>query len=345
MKRFRSTLPLLLVLAAACARPPVRDELSIEFSGDDDSVVVTGERSFDLRPDTDAARHRADVARAEARAGSDPWSIRFGRLTPEADRVTYQNTRGTLEKVTRSARIASEDLQLLLADTNITVSVIRGEGWRELSLYAGSGARGTREQERRFSSELEIWSRSVAKYFAAIDRLYSYLNGEPGRAKVVFATLIGEKGPDGAEPLVREEEQPLVDAVQAAMEEIAERMDRQEGRAVSLAEEADLLFNPLPARVSVKLPGELLSAEGFEKAEENQVVVEPVDLVTALTRLEGRWIEPDPLAAMIRERVPSSESLAALPRRSTPVVPGAAIAGAIREQLERPKSYVVRWRD
>ena len=332
----------LLLLLAACARVPVTEELTIEPDEDTDTVVVTASTKFLLNPPNDHLRARVESARAAALAGTDPWSIRFARLsTPEEERVTYQKNRGALEQVTRSARIPTDDLQHLLSDTNITVDVLRGDDWREIAFYPGSGGRATREQQREFERTLTTWSESVARYFTAVHHLYSYLNRNPSRDRYVFAALVSEK-PEEA-PLA-EDEAPLVEAVIAAMGDIAAEMDEHEGRVATLAEEADLLFNPFPARVIVRVPSDVLSSEGFT-AKSNELVIEPVDLFAAIAALEGRWISPDPLAALLRDGPrPTPEQLAEAPRTSEAVVSSSEIAKAIREQLERPRAYSVRWR-
>ena len=108
-------------------------------------------------------------------------------------------------------------------------------------------------------------------------------------------------------------------------------MDDTEGSAWSFAEEADLIYNPFPARITVRAPGE------------KDLVIEPVDLYKAIASLEGRWIEPDPLAALLKNEIPPPEDLAKLPRKSANVVNADEIAAAIKEQLARPKTYSIRW--
>lgn len=330
----------LLLLLAACTRVPVTEELTIEPDADAETAVVTESSTFLLDPQNDRMAARVESARAAALSGSDPWSIRFARLaTPEEEKVTYQKKRGALERVTRSARIPTDNLQHLLSDTNITVHVLRGDGWQELAFYPGSGGRATREQQREFDAALATWSESVARYFTAVHHLYSYLQQHPGRDRYVFAALLAEKAEDAP---VTEDEAPLVEAVVDAMGSLATQMDVEEGRAASLAEEADLVFNPFPARVVVRVPGDVLAREGFGK----ELTIEPVDLFTAVAALEGRWIAPDPLAALLRdEEGPSPEQLADVERKSTAVVGSSEIAQAIREQLVRPRVYSVRWRE
>lgn len=313
---------LALLVLAACGRPPVRDEVTVQFFDEGDEIAVTAQTTFD-RGNTS---RRVETARANALAAQDAWAVRFARLSPSSEEVTFSRHRGELERVTRSIRIPSDDLQRVFADTAITVSLIDGEGWRELTFYPGTSSRAAREQTAHFESQLSDWSNDVARYFTAIDHLYDYLDENPQRARYVFEALLSEK-----EMPVLEDEEPLVTAAVRAMESIADRMDATEGEAMSFAEEADLIYNPFPARITVRVP------------REKDLVVEPVDLFQAIAALEGKWITPDPLAALLKEETPTAEQLAALPRESRSVVNGGEIAGAIREQLARPRTYAIRW--
>jgi hypothetical protein len=341
-RRFLAVLA--LVLAAACAQPPVRDEMTIEFSNEDFFAVVTASTTFEMQPRNDEMRARVEAARAAALSSTDPWSIRFSRLSPDLESVKYEKNRGALERVTRSVRIHEDDLQQVLSDTSITVDVVRGEGWRELTFYPGTTPRASREQQRRFNSELASWSSAVARYFTTVHHLYSYMDENPGRARYLFAALVNEKEVDGTIPALFEEEEALLEAVLKAMEEIGQRMDEKEGRAATFAEEADLMFNPFPARISIRIPGDAISHEGFAD-KQGALVIEPIDLFAAIASLEGKWISPDPLAAIIREREMTSAELIELPRQSRAFVPASDIAEAIREQFARPRTYSVRWRE
>lgn len=337
----RRWLALALLVVAACARSPVQDEVTIEFPAEGETVLVTAETKFELNPRSAEIRKRVDAAREAAVSGTDAWSVRFGRLTPETERVTFQRNQGALETVTRSARIPADELHRVFSDVAITVHVQRGDGWRELAMYPGVSSRATREQQRRFDDALSTWSADIARYFTAVRHLYSYLDDQPGRARYVFAAILNR---DENQPGVTEDEAPLVEAVADAMVKIADRMDRQDSSAESFAESADLMFNPFPARMTIRVPGEVLAVEGFEKAEK-ELVIEPVDLFKAVAALEGRWISPDPLAALLREEEPNAGEIAEKPRTAIPVTSSTDVTRALREQLARPRSYVVRWRE
>jgi hypothetical protein len=327
------------VLLTSCSRQPVSDEVTIEVEKAD-HVRVTAQTTFnDSGLDNADQLSRVETARAAAQSGTDAWGNRFARVTLEDEEVTVQKHRGKVDRVIRSVRIPAGELQQVFSDANITVQILNGDGWRELRLYPGGSVRATREQRRHFEDAMGSWSTAVANYFTAIDHLYTYMNQHPDRAQDLFAAII-IGNPGDVEPVVAEEEQPLVDHVVATMEEIGSRMDTQEADGVTFADEADLLYNPFPARLTVKLPGEVLSAEGFPK----DLVIEPVNLLQSIAALEGRWISPDPLAAILRDEGSTSQKLANEPRQSRSSVNATDVAAALREQMVRPKAYVVRWR-
>lgn len=324
-----------LLIAAACAHPPVEDQVTIEPWADD-TVLITAQTKFEMKPANDLMKQRVESARAAALSGTDPWAIRFGALDPIQERLTILKDHGDLDRVTRAVRIKNDDLQQVFSDTNITADILRGEGWNELRFYTGSGGRATREQQRQFDAELAAWSEDVARYFTHIHHLYTYLNGNPERAQYVFAALLEDDAP------VLEEEQPLVDAVLDSMANIADKLDAQEGRAATFGEEADLIFNPFPGRIIVRTPRDVISSEGFTK-DGKDVVIEPVNLAETIGSMQGTWISPDPLAALLRDQEPTAASLASAKRKSTAVVTGTEIVRALREQLTRPREYIVRW--
>jgi hypothetical protein len=318
---------LALLLLAACKQPPVTDQVTVQFYEHRNTITVTATTDFNRT----SQNPRIESARIAALAGTDPWSIRFARVSPVDEDVTFSRHRGTLDQVTRRITIPADDLQRVFSDTSITVNLLEGEGWRELSLYPGTSSRASREQIRLFEEHLNAWSEEVARYFIAIDHLYDYLDENPHRAKFIFATQENDE-----ESPVLEEEKPLVEAVGNAMERILSRLEEQEDQAYSFAEAADLIFNPFPAKMTIRVP------------REKDLVIEPVNLVEALTSLEGKWVSPDPLAALLTkdgEEPLTSEQLAAMPRHSTSVINATEIATAIREQLARPQTYTIRWQD
>jgi hypothetical protein len=94
--------------------------------------------------------------------------------------------------------------------------------------------------------------------------------------------------------------------------------------------------------------GNILSSEGFARLPERTVAVKMPTALEAVGLLEGRWITPDPIAAIIAAppEKPAQEvatALAALPRRAEPVVTASDIATAMMEKMKPAPRYRVRW--
>lgn len=302
------------------------DDVTLDFA-DDETVIVTAVSQLD-----------DDAARDAALAGVDPWSVRFARLNAEEERITFEKTHGTIEQVTRSMRIPRADLQRVFSDANLTVSITHADGTSELRFYPGSGSRASREQQEHFEKALESWSEAAAHYFAAIHRLYGYMDANPDRVRDLWAAVLYEEN----RPVLFEEEEPYVDEVVRTMDELGTRMDEERRIAMRYAVEADLIFNPFPARITVGVPGDVLAKEGFGE----KLVIEPVNLLDAISSLEGRWISPDPFVALARdETAPTSEAFARLRRTAAFNVRPSEIREALRERLAKPATYSVRWRD
>jgi hypothetical protein len=339
----RFTPVVVALLLAACAQPPVDDEVTVAIEKNDRALITAQTTFNDADIKSEARLRMLEAGRFAALHGNDPWSARFGRVTAEDEETTVLKHLGELDRVTRSVRIPVSQLQQVFSDTNITVNVLDGEGWRELSFIPGGSIRATREQRKHFEDALQTWSGAVARYFMIIDHLYTYLNINPQRAPALFAELMNEPRRSGTPDFaMTEEEQLLVDHVNDAMEEIAAMMDQeQEGGGATFAEEADLIYNPFSARMTISVPGDVLSKDGFDK----ELVIEPVDLYDVITSLEGKWISPDPLAELLRDKRSTATELARNGFKSTKVVHASELADAMREKMERPKMYVVRWRD
>ncbi|MFL6248645.1 MAG: hypothetical protein ACJ74H_21660 [Thermoanaerobaculia bacterium] len=339
----RFTPVVVALLFVACAQPPVDDEVTVAIEKND-RALITAQTTFNDADIKSEARLRIlEAGRFAALHGNDPWSARFGRVTAEDEETTVQKHLGELDRVTRSVRIPVSQLQQVFSDTNITVNVLDGEGWRELSFIPGGSIRATREQRKHFEDALQTWSAAAQRYFAAVHLLYTYLHFNKQRAPGIFANLMSDSPRADAPAFVlTEEEELLVNHVTAAMEEVATMMDQEEeGGGTTFAEEADLIYNPFPARMTVRVPGDIVSRDGFGK----ELVIEPIDLYDVITSLEGKWISPDPLAELLRERRITSADMARQEFRSTNIVQASEIADAIREKMERPKMYVVRWRE
>ena len=88
----------------------------------------------------------------------------------------------------------------------------------------------------------------------------------------------------------------------------------------------------------------------FEEPVREHLERPAVDLWRALASLEGRWLSPDLVTAMIapgphaQQPEPDPESFATLARRFRPAPSPSEVAAALRAELVAPELHRVRWR-
>lgn len=318
----------------------MRHVVSLAFSDTGDLVTISATTTLGTAKAGTPEYAQSEEEREALLAGRDQWSVRFANADPESDRVMMQRTRGQLQSVEHSATIASENLQRFFFDTQVTVTFLRGEGWAELTIYPGTSARASRQQKQRVEKMLAVYSQRAARYFEAVRSMYFYLEEKPPRAKELFTAVYRD---DKDKPVIlSDDEQSLVDAARSAIDGL---FSSDEAQAVD--RDFDLVFNPFPAEVRVLVRGEVLMNEGFTKAEDTLVIKMPTAF-EAVTKLEGRWIAPDPLAAALAakgDETPEqlATATAALPRHAASVVTASEITEALMEKMRPAPRYRVRW--
>ncbi|MGZ8829222.1 MAG: hypothetical protein ACXW2Q_02465 [Thermoanaerobaculia bacterium] len=332
-----------LLLAACGMRDPIRNTMTIE--PDDDRRRVTVSMRIEIGPDTEDRSENGRLAEARASIvnGRDPWTARFASLNAESARVIYEKSYGTLRRAEWSAKIPTEDLQRFLAETG-TVQMTDGERWTELAFYPTASTRATRQQREHVLAAMRTWATDAVQYFRALDRLYSYLDRQPHRATPVFTILLS----DQEQISTIEEEDALIKAVTEAMGAIIDHVNQAKQQGMTLDEEFDLVFNPLPAEIVLHLPAPIISSDGFERRDERTVAIPRAGLIDAIASLEGRWATPDPLAIIARasdtnSNGPTAEDVAAIKRHSTPAVTVDEVEKALAARLRPAGAYRVRW--
>jgi hypothetical protein len=327
-------------LAASCGTI-VHHDLTLTFDDSGERVTVAAATSIPTTKDS-KDRARDDRLRDDILAGRDEWSLRFANANPESYRVVLDRAHGELIRAERSARIDTADLQKVFFDVAVSAVVTRGDGWAELAIYPGTSTRATRPQRDDAEKKLRAYSERAVRYFAAVRTMYGYMNENPRRAKEIFGALFRDED-DGQPLLITAEEHDLVINLRRALNEITEDDSTEQ-----LEAEADLVYNPLPARIVVHVPGEPLVVEGFAAGKDRELVAEPPSLLEAVASLEGRWVTPDPLAFATRPDAgndPASEAalIAAMPRRTSAVVGTIEVGEAILQKLRPAPRYRVRW--
>lgn len=332
---------LALLLLFSC-EPIVKRILNLNFNETADQVTITATTNLGTPEPGSPEYAQIRDEREALLAGRDEWSVRFINADPEFDRVVMDRKRGQLQSVQHTATINSDNLQKFFFDTDVSVTLIRAEGWAELTIYPGTSKRATRQQRDRVEKMLTMYSEAAARYFAAIRSLYLYLEEKPYRAHDLFTDVFADdKDP---QPILSEQERSLTSAVKDAGTSLTaphtiglETLDR----------DFDLVFNPFPAEVRVKVPGEVLINENFTKMDDMLAVKTPT-AAQAIAALQGRWITPDPLALVlspgeIKSAAEAASVIASLPRRADAVVSASEVAQAMMEKMRPAPRYRMRW--
>jgi hypothetical protein len=296
--------PLLLLLLSvlSCFEPPVREALRLRFLPGGavlatSTVEIDDEEVEDANP---ALARRLDDARRMLLDGSDAWGVRFAAANAAAERFAWEKQLGVLRTARRSALFAEpRDLEALFRDTSLAVTYAADpqRGVAELAIVPGPSTRASRQQREETERTLAAWSGAVADYLRTVQELYAYLDERPGRARPCFASLFGkrlsEQDAKSVGKLTAEEEGKL-DRLDDAMGKILEILAVPKGAAYSPDEVSHLVYDPFPARLSVKLPGAPMELEGFQKDPDGVLTVPSPGLWQALRSLQGRWLSPDP---------------------------------------------------
>ena len=330
----------IFAFAASCGTI-VHHDLTLTFDETGERVTVAAATSIPTTKDS-KDRARDDRLRDDILAGRDEWSLRFANANPESYRVVLDRAHGELIRAERSARIDAVDLQKIFFDVSVSAVVTRGDGWAELAIYPGTSTRATRPQRDDAEKKLRAYSERAVRYFAEVRTMYGYMNEHSNRATEIFAALFRDED-DAQQPLISAEERDLVVNLRKALNALTEDDETEQ-----LEAEADLVYNPLPGRIVVHVPGEPLVVEGFAVGKDHELIAQPPSLLDAVASLEGRWVTPDPLAFATRPDAgndPASEAalIAAIPRRTSVVVGAIEVSDAIVQKLRPAPRYRVRW--
>ena len=219
----------------------------------------------------------------------------------------------------------------------------------ELQLFATGGSRATSRQRDEVEHRLRTWSDQLADYFGAMIDLYAHLDARPDRALPCLAHVIDKHEGMGETGPLSSEEETLVTRVKEAMELVSDALLVAEGDAYSLNELTRLVYDPFPARLTLAVDGPILRSEGFIVASD-YLERPPVDAWRALIALEGRWVEPDLVTAMVapapenRQPDPDPSILATLPRSYFSPPTAADVESALLSELVPVEVHAVRWR-
>jgi hypothetical protein len=188
---------------------------------------------------------------------------------------------------------------------------------------------------------------TVAEYLAEAAAFYQYLERRPDRAVPCLSHLFDRHGPEPAALDTGEEE--LVARLKDRIQAVARALQVESGDAYTLNELSRLAFDPFPVRLTVAVRGTPVTVEGF--VDGAGFLERPaVDLWRALAGLEGRWLSPDLVTAMIapgpqaRQPEPVPEDFATIARLWTKAPQPSEVAAALRAELVPLELHRVLWR-
>ena len=354
---FLGSTGLLALSLTSCFDSPVREDLRLRFLPNGAVVATSTVRIHDPEQSNPALARRLAETRQAILEGSDPWSARFSVVKAGAERSSWEKRLGVLQAASRSAVLAEpRDLEEIFRDTpvSVTYSVDPAQGMAELAIVPGPSTRATRRQREETARTLDSWTETLAGYLRSVQDLYAYLDERPDRARPCFAHLFGkrlsEKDARSLAKLAPEEERRL-EALDDAMGRVLEVLAVPDDGAYSPDEVSRLVYDPFPARLSLKLPAAALQVEGFQPDPEGALAVRPFSLWEALRSLQGRWISPDPVLAYVDGSREGSElDLDAFLRQTRRAVPEKLLPSAreVRAEIEnrlRPEPlYRAVWR-
>ncbi|HJW95750.1 MAG TPA: hypothetical protein VJ901_19220 [Thermoanaerobaculia bacterium] len=302
------------LLAVACA--DTREKVTLAFN-EHGSVTITTVSPFE-----------------------DNWKHRFDHVGPSSERITYEKAHGEIATVEHSALIANEDLQKFFSDVDMTIRLTNQDGINELVIYPATSSRATREERTEFHERVHVAAGAFVNYVRATRHLYDYLDAHPQRAESAFSQIFADS--DEIIVAAESEEKDLIVDLRHAMTQVldtAPEKDAQE-RFVNLA---DRVNDPFPGVITVTLPSQYSSIEGFKRIDSAIVRAEVTSPSEALAALEGRWVSPDPLAAALRSEAWDPVATAHQARHASLSVTADDVAKAFIEQIEPKPVYRVRW--
>jgi hypothetical protein len=336
-------------LLSACFEEPVRDRLHLHLAAGAVVVVWTHEVDAPDRAQGNPALARRMEASRDALARSlTPASGWFERTTAAAERVTLERVDGLARRGRWSAVLTDPlELENLLHEIGLTAFVGPAAGGVELSLEPAALPHASRAQRGHMDELIGAWSLKVARYLGAAAALYDYLDVHPERAPACFAHLF-EGGDSLADVPLDSSETTLVAELGHRADDVAAVLLTGNREAFSPNELSRLVFDPFPARLTISSAagfvaseGLLVSPAGLERA--------PISLWQALIGLEGFWISPDVVTAMVAP-VPDDEqpevdpvAFAAVPRRHGALPSAADVEDELRARLARVEVMRVTW--
>lgn len=346
---------LFAVLLGSCDDPPVVEEIELAFGSlpaVEARILTRLGKQADYQGN-DEALARLNSAREALRCGTDAWTETLQRLHPSALVRTATSLEGETRQVVRQATYADgRSLERLFDGYPLFVTVTRGEEWESLEIHPGRPSAASVAERHRVEEALAGFSGAASRYYLALAELWDWLDSHPEWERVALVSLVGGEIEGDPEELKKRpgyaEGVKLYDAADEAMGKVKSAGDLEKKKGESLDELSHRVFDPFPAKLTVRLPALPLEAEGFVAAGDRAYRVPSLGLLGAVAGLGSTWITPDPLAALLEAgrgegRKVDVDSFLSVPRSVRGRPSAAAVRAALEKALSPAPLYRLRW--
>lgn len=343
------------LVLVGCFEEPVAERIHLSFPPGGTYVVTASAvvRAPSYRAPNPPLDRRITEARADYAAGWASWNPRFAELDPARERIEVQRVGGEVSQIVREA-VAREPRGLMrfFSFSDVSCQLDITPEWTELRFVPGRASRASLAERRLVERALSDWSTVLARYLATAGQLFHYLEANPHRAEPCLGGLLDVSDRD-KDWEYSPAEQTLLDAAGEAMGDAIEVLQIERGRAFSLDELSRKVFDPFPAPTSVALSTQPDEVDGFDQGPDGTFVVPVLSMWEAMSRMEGVWLAPDPLVALVRHLLCETcegdfplHAFLALPRTASPSPPQPRdISAALAQQLTPRPLYRLRWRE
>jgi len=342
------------LLLAACWDAPVRETIEVELLADGTAraeLRVALDRPSQYGEDGGAAmRRRLERKARDLESGSDPWMDHFEVEGCPVQGGAWQRDEGDLVEFRRSMHCETPVQAFRVLDpAPVAIDVEREEERVELVLLPlGGGPAGRRDRDRA-EAEIDRWAGEVAAYLGAAYELAARAAGRPDLARDLWAEAMSasEERPRALSDADRE----LAKAVGDAVERTFDVLRPRPGATETVDELVRSVFDPLPARLVVRLPVDAIEVEGFEERGGSRYAVPERSLYATYREVAGLWLAPDLLVEHVElgragrhDEISPAPFAAADPRRAERPPDADEIAATLRAVLERREPLRLAWR-
>lgn len=341
-------------LLVACWDAPVRETVEVELLAD-------GSARAELRVDLDrpseyeneeqqAVRRRLERKARDLDSGADPWLSRFDVEGCPRQGGGWRRDEGDLVEFRRFMHCETPEQAFRVLDpAPIAIDLATDGEIAELVLRPlGGGAAGRRDRERA-EDEIARWSEQMEAYLAAAYAVAARAATRPDLAAALWAESLGIDEERPRE--LSEHDRALAERLREAIDRALEVLRPRPGATQTADELVRGVFDPLPARLVVRLPAAAIAVEGFEPKSGARYAVPERSLYATYRELAGLWLAPDLVVEHVElgragrhDRLSAAPFAAGDPRRIETPPAAAEIATALLAELERRDPLRLAWR-